>query len=323
LVAVALLSALVTPWTAAGEVDLAPAGDTTIYEDPAGALSNGSGVHLFVGKTVNGDLRRALVRFDLASALPAGATVTSVRLALRVSKTISGPQTVALHRLLAEWGEGASDASGQEGAGAPAQQGDATWVHRFFDDAPWAAAGGDFAPAPSAEIAVGAIGSYAWESTPELVADVAAWLADPQQNFGWIVLGEEGENGSAKRFDSRENANAASRPRLTVGFTSPGAAFRRGDTNADGRVDIGDAVCALDHLFGANPSSACKQAVPHCLSGADANDDGAIDIADGVAILNHLFAGGGPLPPPFDACGDDPTADATSCADHAPCGGRG
>ncbi|RLF39187.1 MAG: hypothetical protein DRN21_03950, partial [Thermoplasmata archaeon] len=40
--------------------------------------------------------------------------------------------------------------------------------------------------------------------------------------------------------------------------------FRRGDANADGMVDIGDAVCVLSLLFEAG-SNRCRDVVPDCL----------------------------------------------------------
>jgi hypothetical protein len=61
--------------------------------------------------------------------------------------------------------------------------------------------------------------------------------------------------------------------------------------------------------------------VPDCLDAADANDSGAVDIADAIAILSHLFAHTGPLPPPFGACGIDPTIDALDCLSYPHCEG--
>ncbi len=87
--------------------------------------------------------------------------------------------------------------------------------------------------------------------------------------------------------------------------------FARGDANADGRIDIGDAITVLTHLF-ARGSCSCKDA-------ADANDDERLDIADAIKILAHLFARAGPLPPPFGACGDDPEGGALGCENFEPC----
>ena len=70
-------------------VTLAPAADNTLYESATGALSNGAGQYLFAGTTQEGDIRRALLAYDL-SALPAGATVISATLSLNLSRTIAG-----------------------------------------------------------------------------------------------------------------------------------------------------------------------------------------------------------------------------------------
>jgi hypothetical protein len=78
------------------------------------------------------------------------------------------------------------------------------------------------------------------------------------------------------------------------------AAFRRGDTNSDGGMDIGDAVYLLQNLFADGPASTCPDA-------ADANDDEAVDIADAVYILQRLFAGGPPIAEPHPECGVDLT----------------
>jgi len=209
-----------------GTVTFAPAKDNTLYEDPQGRLSNGAGSSMFAGTTsfrVGFRIRRALIAFDFADSIPAGATIRSVRLVLHMSRTVALADTVSLHRVLANWGEGTSVASGGfggGGGGGPAATGDATWLHRFFSTLTWSTPGGDFTPTPSAQIQVGGIGSYTWGSTAAMVADVESWLEDPSGNYGWILVGEEHGTASAKRFDTRESA-AADRPRLVVEYAVP------------------------------------------------------------------------------------------------------
>ena len=88
--------------------------------------------------------------------------------------------------------------------------------------------------------------------------------------------------------------------------------FERGDSNADGAVNIADAIYLLNYLYQDGPT-------PTCLDTADVNDDGTVDIADAVYGLSML-KGGGPLPPPpFNQCGDDPTPDTVDCVSYAPC----
>ena len=52
-----------------------------------------------------------------------------------------------------------------------------------------------------------------------MVVDVQSWL-DSGSNFGWILVGDEGTDGSAKGFSSREDGTAANRPQLTIDFTT-------------------------------------------------------------------------------------------------------
>lgn len=200
-------------------VELNPVKDNTLYEDTGGSLSNGAGEYLFTGTTNQGSIRRALLAFDVAGNVPEGATVDSVSLTMNMSRTISGALPVALHRVTADWGEGTSDAPANEGQGTQAALDDATWLHAFYDTEEWSQPGGDFASTASATIDVGAEGSYTWTTTAQLVDDVQAWLDDPDQNFGWIVIGPENASGSAKRFDSRENGNEANRPLLRVYYS--------------------------------------------------------------------------------------------------------
>jgi len=191
--------------------------DNTLYEDAIGSLSDGAGQQFFAGKTGNNaqqKIRRGLIAFDIAGAIPATAIIDSVRLRLSMTRTTSGPELVQLHRARADWGEGTSSTS--TGSGAPATPGDATWIHNFFNTSLWAKPGGDFAAAASGSQTVSSIGVYFWNSTPQMVADVQMWLNTPASNFGWVVLGNENSSQTAKRFGTRENANPADRPALIV-----------------------------------------------------------------------------------------------------------
>lgn len=224
-----LLAALGGSRPCLAEYDLLPpAKDSTLIESSSGALGNGSGPGLFAGRISSspGSIRRALIAFDLASAIPPGSTVTRVALSLHLSATNAGPFPVRLHRILADWGEGASFSSG--GGGAPSVPGDSTWIHRFFDDAFWTQAGGDFDPIPRAVALVDQPGFYSWGSTPEMVADVQSWLAQPEGNYGWILVGDESLPTTVKRFDSREHPEEAGRPVLNVEYVPPCSPEPRG-----------------------------------------------------------------------------------------------
>ena len=96
--------------------------------------------------------------------------------------------------------------------------GDATWLQRVFRSLAWTTPGGDFAATASANRDVAGLGAYAWQSS-EMAADVQGWLDSPATNFGWILIGDESSNATAKRYDAREST--ATRPTLTVYYTVP------------------------------------------------------------------------------------------------------
>jgi hypothetical protein len=199
-------------------VNITPSKDNTLYQyDPAeGDHSNGLGLHFFAGETAMGELRRAVVAFDISGHIPAGSTILAVTLSMNMSRTaLDTARIVELHKLLADWGEGTSHAPGEEGDGAPATPNDATWRHRFFDTIFWTNQGGDFSAIVSGSQSVGPIGQYTWSST-QMVADVQSWLDNPASNFGWLVLGDETTIATSKRFDSRESVSP---PMLTIQYT--------------------------------------------------------------------------------------------------------
>jgi len=210
-------------------VEIPASKDNTLFEDVAGSLSNGAGPAMFAGETNIGSLRRALVAFDVAGSVPAGATIHGVSLRLTMSMTLFGPHDVSFHRTLADWGEGTSSSGGGlggGGAGAAATAGDATWIHTFSPASFWASAGGDFTAAASATRAFNFLPTPPYTvfiATSGLAADVQFWLDNPGQNFGWLLKGDESQFGTAKRFETRESATPAFRPALFVCYTAPGA----------------------------------------------------------------------------------------------------
>jgi hypothetical protein len=193
--------------------------DNTLFQDAEGDTSNGTGPAIFAGNNGQNLIRRALVRFDVAGVVPAGVSIDDAVLTLELS---SAPDTIArqiaVHRVLADWGEGSSSSSG--GGGAPAMPGDATWLHTRYPDQFWSEPGGDFVPSPSATALVGGVDSYTWTSAG-LRDDVRHWLADPATNFGWLIRGEESAPRTVRRFDSRESDVPSRRPMLTVFYSEP------------------------------------------------------------------------------------------------------
>lgn len=90
-----------------------------------------------------------------------------------------------------------------------------------------------------------------------------------------------------------------------------GGDFIRGDFSADGVINLADPIGTLNYLSG-GPTSECLDAV-------DANDDGVVNVVDPIYMFYFLFQGAASPPPPFLACGADPTGDALTCDDYPPC----
>ena len=88
--------------------------------------------------------------------------------------------------------------------------------------------------------------------------------------------------------------------------------FRRADANADGGIDLSDAVFTLNHLFLGGREPPCRDA-------ANANGDPNLDISDAVYTLTYLFLGGREPPAPFEGCGESPFELRPDCVSFAPC----
>jgi hypothetical protein len=88
--------------------------------------------------------------------------------------------------------------------------------------------------------------------------------------------------------------------------------FQRGDADANGEVNIGDAIATLEYLFGGADE-------PDCMKAADTDDNGEVNIGDAIYALSYLFGDGPDPEPPFGRCGTDATADGLSCTAFAPC----
>ncbi len=196
--------------------------DNTLYESPIGAFSNGAGESLFVGVTAIGALRRALLRFDVAAALPPGARVIAAELQLQIVFTPAIADTsLFLHRPLLPWGEGPSYAiAGGGGQGAPTAPGDASWTMAIAPTVPWTTPGGDLVSPPSAVLTMPTSGLVRGFVS---AAEVQTWLDQPATNHGWLLKTAEATAADrARRIDSRESPVAP--PRLVVSWLPRGQA---------------------------------------------------------------------------------------------------
>jgi hypothetical protein len=202
--------------THAATATLRPSKDNTIYSDSN--LSDGAGAFLFAGSSGQRRVLRSLIAFDVSS-IPAGSTINAVTLTLAINTPLSrNANTVNVHRLLADWGEGTSNATSGGGGGATATNGDATWNFRFFNTASWSTPGGDFAGTVSASQPVSGSSGNATFSGAAMAADVQAWVNNGATNFGWMLKAQD-ENGAAVRFASRQGAPV---PTLLIDYTPGG-----------------------------------------------------------------------------------------------------
>jgi hypothetical protein len=233
----ALVSAgalLVGSIAAANVVTIGASRDNSMFsEEPTG--SNGIGDGIYVGETADAsgtEWRRGLIGFDIASAVPAGATINSVSMTLYASKgSQSTAMNVNLYRVSKNWGEGTSDSINNPlgggsggGGGAAATNGDATWTDAIYNAEPgsavaWTNLGGDFASTPSgvATITFAKL-TYTWTSST-MASDVQGWLNSPSTNFGWLLQGNESALSTARRFESRESITPSQQPALVINFT--------------------------------------------------------------------------------------------------------
>jgi hypothetical protein len=219
LLALILLPVFTSPVSAQTEtIEIMPSLDNTLYESAAGDLSNGQGEYLFIGRTNQPFIRRAILYFDIAGELPDNARVLSAELRVNVSKAVGGPQPATVHEVLRSWGEGDSNASGAEGEGGTAANGDATWLHTFYPDQNWQVPGGDYAGTILMETTIDGEGQYSFESTQAFVLLIQEWQTSPETNFGIMIRGNEARQRVAKRLDSRHRLVEDNRPRLVIEY---------------------------------------------------------------------------------------------------------
>jgi hypothetical protein len=279
----------------ADSITIEPSADATLYE--GFETSNGAGENFFAGATTRFGVRHALIRFDIATSVPAGSTINGATLTLFMNRSILGPAPFTLHRVSAGWNEGLVNAGEPGGAGDVAQDGDATWDARIYNvdpmqRVPWTTPGGDYLPASAASTVVDGVGSYSWTSA-QLAFDAQQWLDAPATNFGWL-LRANAPGASAKRFSSRESTDEPTRPRLVIEFTPPGPTCNDIDINNDGGFFDPQDIDAFLSVFSEGP---CLPETATC-DDIDFNNDGAqFDPCDIDSFL-LVFAEG-----PCTACG--------------------
>jgi hypothetical protein len=182
-----------------------------------------------LGPTAGAEVRRAVLKFDLAGSIPPEAVVTGATLTIAVTRMPStgldgGPpadSNFTLHRLLHDWVET-----------------NVSWASPW--DAPGASSETDIATNVSSQVFISGTNTYTFPPGSNLVADVKRWAQNPGTNFGWLLMSDaETAPKTARHVGSREGADVA--PTLTVEYstTSPPLAPRLTNLSlASGRFDF-------------------------------------------------------------------------------------
>ncbi len=205
-----------------------PSIDNTMAEDFSNN-SSGDCDSIFSGTTDNNVARRALIQFDIATAIPPGSTINRVTLTMNVTRGSNHPDAVmTIHPVTLAWAEAATGVTPNGcgtrggGQGEPAVAGASTWLSAMHNQTLWGSPGGDFGVAASGSTIVNNI-TPVWDSAAAgngaMVSDVQSWLDSPAANYGWILIGDEANPTTARRFDSTEGTV---KPALVVDFTPSG-----------------------------------------------------------------------------------------------------
>ena len=233
-----------------------------------------------------------------------GSTITGVSLSIVVNRVRDNQaRDHFLHRLTEDWGEGNSNCDGFEGQGAAAETGDATWLYRFFNTSTWATLGGTFQPAASASASIPGTNGTSSFAGGSLIADVQDMLDNPATNFGWVLLGEEGVDKTARRFYSSENGQLARSPALVVDFDPPLGS--KACCTVEGFCSLEDpGLCSGTNLPGvtscspnpcSQPQGACCSTLGTCqvIGQADCMTQGDVFQGEGAACDPNPCSGGG------------------------------
>lgn len=276
-----MCGAMVSGTVASGDVLMfLPIRDNTLIDVPEGTNSNALGDGIYSGRTgvmSNGTRLRGVLAFDL-SGIPEGSTVQSASLMLTLIQSSSDFQVIAAHRLLTDWGEGTSEGTG--GQGGPASKGDATWLHTFFPGQFWTNPGGDFIGTPSATQSVGFVPGSTYEWTSEqFAADVQSWVECPASNFGWILVGNESQLQTTKKFASKDFTK--NWPQLMVEY-APGTPCPAdiAPPQGDGVVNVSDLLAVIGawgDCVGSGP----------CCAADIAGGDFQVNVNDLLAVISQ------------------------------------
>jgi hypothetical protein len=237
------------------------------------------------GDDAGGDLA-AVLKWQL-SGIPAGAIVVAASIGVNVVDPASSGYPIYVLRR--DWVEGevtwerasAANVWGQSGATATTDR--------------------DAVPIGNTSSATGL-----YEFNAAGIAAVQAWLNGTAQNYGVIIADTTLTDGLD--LSSRESANVASHPKLTISYLLPITPPVPGDLNESGIVDAADidflrrgiALGSVDKVFDVNGDSAVNAAdVDHLVRNilqteyGDLNLDREVNRADAALLARHFGAASG------------------------------
>lgn len=181
-----------------------------ITDTTDGAIGDGN---LFVGRSLEHTVRRALVRFDV-STIPSGSTVLDASLQLQVDKK-QGAVTAQAFLVSTDWAEGPAAGGGTGGGGGTCStpgSTDTSWNQTGLGGN-WTTAGGDFANTASGQSTLTPVGTYDITGAT-IVSDVQSWIDGTNPSYGWILVStDETTDGNAVRI--------LTAPTLNVRYQAP------------------------------------------------------------------------------------------------------
>jgi len=178
--------------------------------------------------------RHSVVRFDISS-IPTDSGISSATLSLYVTSVLNNKdylyRTVGARRILVDWVEST-----------------VTW------NTPGSTEGTHYASTATATKDIYGTSAnenqfYDWDVT----TDVSDFVAGTQTNYGWRMVDEGGDATSTViTYVTKEDANAANHPKLTVTYTAPWDSYESDYSTIDDLYDTaGDIICMKGTGFAA------------------------------------------------------------------------
>ena len=238
-----------------GLATAASAGSATVYATQDAMIfatsggsdtgnASGMGPGMFAGADGQGNKKRTVLTFDLASAgIPGNATIDSVTMTLIVGQTAgyggagcnsncSYPsRTIRVYHLNTAWNEGTSGSPtstsiGGTGQGYSIVSGDTSWRYTNYSGSQWTSLGGDYNATEIASSTFGPtfpLGMTCTWSSAGMVTDVQNWLANSSTYKGWLIKSDLETSSTSflgwwTKDGAAANSNPALRPKLEIAW---------------------------------------------------------------------------------------------------------